>query len=711
MNRWIQSLLSNLERGRKSLVDSIPPRNTGYTVVLLFSIIALTNISAQENFQIMVERLESEHHSWEDAVGMVTITYEPGEEGTFLSLGAEDPQSGQFGIIVDNLYLPSSDEEDSPHSVSTTFNLSKLRPNGMGKALSPATPGAVPENLIIYIHIANALLTYPYPPSTWIGTAELNVAVSTIYIVSRIYALGFIQNLVPAPEPPVINENDELGRYSYHRRVPNIDLNDSEHDDTDSYAGDLNACAPASTSNSLMWMANEYDDITLPDDMTHRKLLEEISEDVQREREAGPNNDDWIKGVLDFAETHNLPIEVKYQSFYFNDNINSSSGNSTARNFDTEEQKPPTWDFLVQMMQEGEDVTIGYTWKDGDKWAAHAVCMTGILELNPGGTKRISFKHDLYQGIEGGLRQENHTITVDENGWMRFGPNGENYIYQINAKSPVPPERGWFNEIFDWLGLGKAKQADGDFIELAFNESISDPENYRITFYNGSDGTVYDTRTLEEFTMGESSEGVTTYSFTMSDVPLVPESGGFSISYTGSVIPGQFLSYGGAFTATEGDATGMLSHDIGTLTPGEALELTGSGNMYDHFVWSNSTSPSPGTANMSQVFGENSSVDEYDRVAPESFELGQNYPNPFNPSTTIQISVPASVGSENTSLTIYDILGNEVKTLINGKMSAGVHTIQWDGSNNSGQEIPSGVYHYRLRSGPQIINRKMLLLR
>ncbi len=94
--------------------------------------------------------------------------------------------------------------------------------------------------------------------------------------------------------------------------------------------------------------------------------------------------------------------------------------------------------------------------------------------------------------------------------------------------------------------------------------------------------------------------------------------------------------------------------------------------------------------------------DEFESV-PLSFELKQNYPNPFNPSTVIQYQIP-----ENgfVTLKVYDILGNEVATLINGKQQAGSYGINFNAS-----ELSSGIYFYQLKTGKFVDTKKMILLR
>jgi hypothetical protein len=93
---------------------------------------------------------------------------------------------------------------------------------------------------------------------------------------------------------------------------------------------------------------------------------------------------------------------------------------------------------------------------------------------------------------------------------------------------------------------------------------------------------------------------------------------------------------------------------------------------------------------------------------PYKFELEQNYPNPFNPSTTIDYSIPYN---GRVYLTIYNLLGQEISTLINKNMIAGIHNITWDGTDNHGRLVPSGIYFYKLELKNQIKTRKLLLLK
>ncbi len=93
---------------------------------------------------------------------------------------------------------------------------------------------------------------------------------------------------------------------------------------------------------------------------------------------------------------------------------------------------------------------------------------------------------------------------------------------------------------------------------------------------------------------------------------------------------------------------------------------------------------------------------------PTKFALDQNYPNPFNPTTVISFDVPKLSAVR---IVVYDILGREVRTLMNNTMSAGTYHVTWDGLNNEGRQVSTGIYFYRMEAGNFISMKKMLLLK
>ena len=93
---------------------------------------------------------------------------------------------------------------------------------------------------------------------------------------------------------------------------------------------------------------------------------------------------------------------------------------------------------------------------------------------------------------------------------------------------------------------------------------------------------------------------------------------------------------------------------------------------------------------------------------PGSFALSQNYPNPFNPETQIAYVLPE--GSD-VNIEIYDLLGQRVKTLVDGYQSAGNHTVIWNGCDDYGKTVSSGIYFYKMKAGDFVETKKMSLMR
>jgi hypothetical protein len=105
---------------------------------------------------------------------------------------------------------------------------------------------------------------------------------------------------------------------------------------------------------------------------------------------------------------------------------------------------------------------------------------------------------------------------------------------------------------------------------------------------------------------------------------------------------------------------------------------------------------------------------------PRNFLLSQNYPNPFNPSTTISFEIPSgvmtntpgvSVTKQRVNLTVYDIRGRRVRRLVDSDLEPGSHSIHWDGKNDGGQPVASGLYLYTLKTGGKVFTKKMTMLK
>jgi hypothetical protein len=107
-------------------------------------------------------------------------------------------------------------------------------------------------------------------------------------------------------------------------------------------------------------------------------------------------------------------------------------------------------------------------------------------------------------------------------------------------------------------------------------------------------------------------------------------------------------------------------------------------------------------------FGTATGVRDAVKAQPLTYGLEQNYPNPFNPETRIYFSLP---DYQHVSLVVYNSLGQQVRSLVNTPYAPGRHVVNWDGRNQAGQMMPSGVYFYRIKAGNFIAHKKMLLVK
>jgi hypothetical protein len=100
--------------------------------------------------------------------------------------------------------------------------------------------------------------------------------------------------------------------------------------------------------------------------------------------------------------------------------------------------------------------------------------------------------------------------------------------------------------------------------------------------------------------------------------------------------------------------------------------------------------------------------DDDERSLPSDFSLKQNYPNPFNPATTIEYSLPKR---GHVTIEIFNLLGQKVRTLMDEYKSTGNYTITWDGTDNSGNQLSTGIYFCRLHAGDYVQTKKLVLIK
>jgi len=120
--------------------------------------------------------------------------------------------------------------------------------------------------------------------------------------------------------------------------------------------------------------------------------------------------------------------------------------------------------------------------------------------------------------------------------------------------------------------------------------------------------------------------------------------------------------------------------------------------------WVFLATPTPGATNMITAIGDQQEVQK----RADTYILSQNYPNPFNPVTHISYQIPVS---NEVIIKVYNLLGKEIKKLVNEHKAAGTYSVQWDGIDNDGHAVSSGVYLYRIAAGNFSQVNKMLLMK
>ncbi|MCX6828381.1 MAG: T9SS type A sorting domain-containing protein [candidate division Zixibacteria bacterium] len=172
-----------------------------------------------------------------------------------------------------------------------------------------------------------------------------------------------------------------------------------------------------------------------------------------------------------------------------------------------------------------------------------------------------------------------------------------------------------------------------------------------------------------------------------------PFSDGATWDITMLPMPGRVLTPGGLGQIPEG-MEAWLVLDNGAkykLTEGDAIGIP------------------DGVKSGRLLVGTEKYLDEEDSILiPYNYALFQNFPNPFNPSTSIRFALPKS---GKVRLEVFNLLGQKVKTLIDGELEAGYHSVLWDGNDSHGKAAATGVYFYKMTAGAFSENRKMLLLK
>ncbi len=147
---------------------------------------------------------------------------------------------------------------------------------------------------------------------------------------------------------------------------------------------------------------------------------------------------------------------------------------------------------------------------------------------------------------------------------------------------------------------------------------------------------------------------------------------------------------------------------IGYSYPNDTMTINGTFNQAGDEASGTWTAVMSGTTCPGEWEVTFTDVEELGNQITTGFKIAQNYPNPFNSATTISYDISKITHIE---LTIFNILGQKIKTLVNCRQPVGSYQIQWDGRDNTGRDVASGIYLYRLKAEAFVQIRKMILMK
>ena len=268
-------------------------------------------------------------------------------------------------------------------------------------------------------------------------------------------------------------------------------------------------------------------------------------------------------------------------------------------------------------------------------------------------------------------------ITICSNGWMSFGSTW--YVNFTN--SAIPSALGPKYQICpNWDDLKGLQTEQNVYADMRVSTYHDQDNNRFIIEWNDT----YTQSTIDQF------ENADLQKFQVILEPIPDEDGDIIFQYHTFSNPSAGSNYT-TIGIMNGERNDGIQYTFANMYP-ESAEEVASGSA----IRFTKTPPDSFVSNDNNV-----------QVA-QSYLL-QNYPNPFNPETNISFALKAK--SHNTDLSVYNIKGQLVKTLIKGSVDAGIHNIVWDGTNNNDQAVTSGVYYYKLTTENKTITKKMILMK
>lgn len=323
----------------------------------------------------------------------------------------------------------------------------------------------------------------------------------------------------------------------------------------------------------------------------------------------------------------------------------------------------PVWQTLFILSDEG------YSLNEVTKSGEHLRSWYIPLDQAEGVTFGAD-EHTLYMAADRGNKLYEFAFNFD-----LYTPPPELYINEFIASNSatIADEFGEYN---DWIEIYNATTEAVDISGYYITDDLSNPSQWKIPT-------------------------------TTSDSTII-QPGGFLLLWADKQ-PEQGVLHVNIKLGASGEAIGLYLPDgigvVDTLTYGVQTTDISYGRLEDGGdLWEFFTGTTPGASNSGGTVG----IEEPANSLISEFQLSQNFPNPFNPTTTISYSLPEM---SDVRLIVYDITGREVARIVNSQQTSGYHNVQWNGRDDSGNPVSTGVYFTRLEAGEYSQTIKMVYLK
>lgn len=353
---------------------------------------------------------------------MANLTYTPEGTGKFVNLVGKHIDTDESVWLIRNMYLPSSFWTEYEQNPSYRFDLS---------ALGYAEGESVESIRYAWDMQDDYSVDMPIIPDTYFTDGTFDLLIENA--IGRAFAEAPADAETSMWDPQYIYEM--LFKDTVYiscnpkdpKSMPNHDL------DSSSNTNDINGCGPVSAINSLFWLERNHNEIDIKPEW--KAAYKEMANLMNKMKLKGVNDADFVRAKLDFIEMYDLPIKVKFQSYAIDGDMKSSSGNSTAKSNDKDNNSYPTRDWLVSEAKDNEDVEVGFVYPKPLK-GGHWVTLSGLSSLDSNTT--IYFKHDVEQEKAGGTKTEHSPIKFDSLGRMTL-PKKSNGLIDIVVSESFDP--------------------------------------------------------------------------------------------------------------------------------------------------------------------------------------------------------------------------------------------------------------------------------